>query len=86
MFECNARVLNTRVLWFAEYDPNVYPQIMHVFQSAAMRFGHTLVPPGVYRRRWVYDELTPINRDRWRQGLSGVGVWKYDTVADVLKF
>lgn len=33
------------------YNPNVHPQIMHVFQSAAMRFGHTLVPPGVYRRQ-----------------------------------
>jgi len=32
------------------YDPNVHPQIAHVFQSAAMRFGHTMVPPGVLRR------------------------------------
>src|SRR6218665_2613345 len=32
------------------YNPNTHPQIAHVFQSAAMRFGHTLVPPGVFRR------------------------------------
>ncbi|XP_013378732.1 dual oxidase 2-like isoform X2 [Lingula anatina] len=32
------------------YNPNVNPQIAHIFQSAAMRYGHTLVPPGVYRR------------------------------------
>ena len=38
---------------YTGYKPNVHPQIMHVFQSAAMRFGHTLVPPGVYRRRYV---------------------------------
>ncbi|XP_067938007.1 dual oxidase 2-like [Watersipora subatra] len=36
---------------YTVYKPEVYPQIMHVFQSAAMRFGHTLVPPGVRRRR-----------------------------------
>ena len=32
------------------YDPSVHPGITHEFQSAAMRFGHTMVPPGVYRR------------------------------------
>jgi len=35
---------------YAGYDQNVQPQIAHVFQSAAMRFGHTMVPPGVLRR------------------------------------
>ncbi|XP_070541735.1 dual oxidase 2-like isoform X2 [Ptychodera flava] len=33
-----------------KYDSSVHPGITHVFQSAAMRFGHTLVPPGVFRR------------------------------------
>ena len=37
------------------YNPSVHPGITHVFQSAAMRWGHTLVPPGVYRRTG-YDE------------------------------
>jgi dual oxidase len=32
------------------YDPTINPQVAVIFQSAAMRFGHTLVPPGVYRR------------------------------------
>ncbi|KAJ3411720.1 Dual oxidase 1 [Chytridiales sp. JEL 0842] len=32
------------------YDPGVDPQVSHIFQSAAMRWGHTIVTPGVYRR------------------------------------
>jgi predicted ferric reductase len=32
------------------YDRSVDPRISHVFQSAAQRWGHTLVTPGVYRR------------------------------------
>ena len=33
------------------YKRAVHPGITHIFQSAAMRFGHTLVPPGVIRRQ-----------------------------------
>ncbi|KAL1137627.1 hypothetical protein AAG570_009323 [Ranatra chinensis] len=32
------------------YKMDVHPGISHVFQSAAFRFGHTLIPPGIYRR------------------------------------
>ncbi|KAK7065449.1 hypothetical protein SK128_006644 [Halocaridina rubra] len=32
------------------YKPSIDPQVSHVFQSAAMRFGHTLVTSGVYLR------------------------------------
>nr|CAD7589006.1 unnamed protein product [Timema genevievae] len=32
------------------YKPDVHPGVSHVFQSAAFRFGHTLIPPGIYRR------------------------------------
>ncbi|XP_077966931.1 dual oxidase 2-like [Styela clava] len=35
---------------YTGYKSSVHPGITHVFQSAAMRFGHTLVPPGVFRR------------------------------------
>ncbi|KAJ3340743.1 Dual oxidase 1 [Gonapodya sp. JEL0774] len=32
------------------YDPSRHPQISVIFQAAAMRYGHTLVPPAVWRR------------------------------------
>lgn len=32
------------------YKPDVHPGVSHVFQSAAFRFGHTMIPPGLYRR------------------------------------
>ncbi|CAH1982304.1 unnamed protein product [Acanthoscelides obtectus] len=32
------------------YKPDVHPGVTHVFQSAAFRFGHSLIPPGLYRR------------------------------------
>ncbi|KAF2359172.1 hypothetical protein FHG87_010072 [Trinorchestia longiramus] len=35
---------------YTGYRPTVDPQVSHVFQSAAMRFGHTLVTSGVYLR------------------------------------
>lgn len=33
------------------YNPAINPQITHIFQSAAMRFGHTMVTPGIWRRQ-----------------------------------
>jgi dual oxidase len=32
------------------YKPDTHPGVSHVFQSAAFRFGHTMIPPGLYRR------------------------------------
>lgn len=32
------------------YKEQVHPGIAHVFQAAAFRFGHTMIPPGLYRR------------------------------------
>jgi dual oxidase len=35
---------------YSGYKADTHPGITHVFQSAAFRFGHTLIPPGIYRR------------------------------------
>jgi dual oxidase len=35
---------------YTGYKSSIHPGVTHVFQSAAMRFGHTIVPPGVIRR------------------------------------
>ncbi|XP_026480513.1 LOW QUALITY PROTEIN: dual oxidase-like [Ctenocephalides felis] len=35
---------------YTGYRPDVIPGVSHVFQSAAFRFGHTMIPPGMYRR------------------------------------
>lgn len=32
------------------YNPAINPQVPHIFQSAAMRWGHTVVTPGIWRR------------------------------------
>ena len=36
------------------YNPSINPQVAHIFQSAAMRFGHTMVTPGIWRRQLQY--------------------------------
>ena len=33
------------------YNPAINPQVPHIFQSAAMRWGHTVVTPGIWRRQ-----------------------------------
>lgn len=35
---------------YTGYKLDVHPGVSHVFQSSAFRFGHTLIPPGIYRR------------------------------------
>ncbi|XP_077992197.1 dual oxidase 1-like [Glandiceps talaboti] len=42
--------LNDTIPLYQGYKNSIHPGVTHEFQSAAMRFGHTLVPPGVYRR------------------------------------
>uniref|UniRef100_H2Z327 NAD(P)H oxidase (H2O2-forming) n=1 Tax=Ciona savignyi TaxID=51511 RepID=H2Z327_CIOSA len=46
---------------YTGYKSAIHPGITHVFQSAAMRIGHTLVPPGVFRRSKYNTECTFIN-------------------------
>lgn len=45
-------------LLYDGYKGYIHPGITHEFQSAAMRFGHTLVPPGVMRRNEQCDFRT----------------------------
>ncbi|XP_065907299.1 dual oxidase 1-like [Dysidea avara] len=37
------------------YNPAINPQIAHIYQSAAMRFGHTMVTPANWRRRTTFE-------------------------------
>ncbi|XP_023933585.1 dual oxidase-like [Lingula anatina] len=41
---------NTDLPAYSGYKEHVYPAVSHIFQSAAFRFGHSVVPPGFYRR------------------------------------
>lgn len=43
-------MLNEDLPPYTGYKPDLHPGISHIFQSAAFRFGHTLIPPGIYRR------------------------------------
>lgn len=35
---------------YGGYNLDTHPGVSHAFQSAAFRFGHTLIPPGILRR------------------------------------
>ncbi|KAK3098182.1 hypothetical protein FSP39_016935 [Pinctada imbricata] len=53
---------------FNGYDAEVHPGIAQEFQTAAMRFGHTLVPPGVWLRGASSGGICD-----WRMLTSSVG-------------
>lgn len=50
LYEYIPILLNEDVPPYVGYKPDLHPGISHIFQSAAFRFGHTLIPPGIYRR------------------------------------
>lgn len=35
---------------YTGYNADVHPGISHLFQAAAFRFQHTMIPPGIYMR------------------------------------
>lgn len=41
--------LNRPIPAYTGYSSSTFPGITHIFQSAAMRWGHTIVPPIAYR-------------------------------------
>lgn len=50
MYEYLPAFLGEELPAYEGYKQEVHPGITHVFQSAAFRFGHSLIPPGIYRR------------------------------------
>lgn len=50
LYEYLPTLLDEQVTSYGGYQPDVHPGVSHVFQSAAFRFGHTMIPPGLYRR------------------------------------
>ncbi|XP_076328078.1 dual oxidase-like [Tachypleus tridentatus] len=50
MYEFLPALLGEDVAEYTGYNLDVHPGISHVFHSAAFRFGHSLIPLGLYRR------------------------------------
>ncbi|GBO01703.1 Dual oxidase, partial [Araneus ventricosus] len=50
LYEYVPAFLEEEITPYSGYKPDVHPGISHVFQSAAFRFAHTMIPPGLYRR------------------------------------
>jgi dual oxidase len=50
MYEYLPLLLEDTIPAYDGYKPDLHPGISHIFQSAAFRFGHTMIPPGIYRR------------------------------------
>ncbi|CAL1263202.1 unnamed protein product [Larinioides sclopetarius] len=50
LYEYVPTFLEEEITPYSGYKPDVHPGISHVFQSAAFRFSHTMIPPGLYRR------------------------------------
>ncbi|XP_054708131.1 dual oxidase-like [Uloborus diversus] len=50
LYEYLPVLLMEEITPYKGYQPDLHPGVCHVFQSAAFRFGHTMIPPGLYRR------------------------------------
>lgn len=50
MYEYLPAFLGSDVRPYDGYKQEIHPGIGHIFQAAAFRFGHTMIPPGIYRR------------------------------------
>lgn len=50
VYEYLPAFLGTSLPPYEGYKQDIHPGIGHIFQAAAFRFGHTMIPPGIYRR------------------------------------
>lgn len=50
MYEYLPEFLGKKLPPYDGYKPDVHPGISQLFQAAAFRFGHTMIPPGIYMR------------------------------------
>lgn len=50
MYEYLPAFLDAEIPAYTGYAQDTHPGVGHMFQAAAFRFGHSLIPPGIYRR------------------------------------
>lgn len=50
LYEYLPALLGSKLPEYTGYNPDTHPGISHMFQAAAFRYGHTMIPPGIYRR------------------------------------
>lgn len=50
MYEYLPALMGSGMPEYSGYNPDTHPGVSHMFQAAAFRFGHTMIPPGIYRR------------------------------------
>lgn len=82
MYEYLPILLGEKLPPYMGYKPDLHPGISHIFQSAAFRFGHTLIPPGIYRRDAKCNyKVTQTGRPAVRL----CGTWWDSTVSNILQ-
>lgn len=64
--------INDLIQPYTGYKPDLHPGISHVFQSAAFRFGHTMIPPGLYLRD---DKCQFLNTPSGYKGIRLCSTW-----------
>lgn len=49
VYEYLPAFLGVEMPGYTGYKKDTHPGVSHLFQAAAFRFGHSLIPPGIYR-------------------------------------
>lgn len=75
--------LEEKIPKYDGYKPDLHPGVSHSFQSAAFRFGHTMIPPGLYMRD------ANCNFKKTKRGFSGLRLcaswWNSDEILDQIE-